>query len=231
MQVTNIDNASIELQDGEFQDELLKFAAADTFLKGTLLARKLVSDTIPVTPDGGNTGDLTLAVVANAGKTLKIGTWSLVAGTLAAGLGPWTLTDPDGAQQTVTTAGGAADDDLNFANLGVTVMVTDPGSGTAFVTGDSATFAVSAESGTPLVPYSPTGVNGAQNPKGVLTYEVTRGSAGNEPIRALVKGRVNQTRLVIDGGGSVTAAVLDALRDAGIMPVPVQQLSELDNQA
>lgn len=231
--ITNIDNASIELQDGEFQDDSLLFAASDTFVKGTLLARKLISDTIPVTPDGGNTGTYTLAPAANAGKTLKAGTWSLVAGTLSSGKGPWTLTDPDGAQQTVTTAAGAATDDLNFANLGVTVVVTDPGSGTVFATGDSATFAVSAQSGTPLVPFDPDGGNGAQNPMAVLTYEVTKASSGSLPIRPLVGGKVNKNRLIIDADGdgdSITAAILDQLRSAGIDAVPVQQLAELDNQ-
>jgi len=231
--VTNVDIYSIALANEELQDDTVLFAAADTFVKGTIMARKLVSDTVPVTPDVGNTGTFTLAVVANAAKTLKAGTWTLVAGTLSSGLGPWTLTDPEGAAQTVTTAGGVNTDDLNFANLGLTVTVTDPGSGTEFATGDSATFVVSAQSGTPLVPFSPTGVNGAQTPKALMTYEITKSGSGSLAVRALVKGKVNKSRLVIDedgDGDNVTAVIVDQLNDVGIVAVPVQQLAVLDNQ-
>jgi hypothetical protein len=114
----------IELQDGQFRDELLVFAAADTFLKGTILAR-----------------------------------------------------------------------------------VTASGKLTPFVVG---------------------GTGGAETPRCVLTYDVVRTTAGDEPIRALVKGEVNKNRLIIDAdgnGNNITAAILDQLRDYGITPVDVQVLA------
>lgn len=79
-----------------------------------------------------------------------------------------------------------------------------------------------------LVPFAPGGSGGAEIPKALLTYDVTRASAGDEPIRALVRGVVNRNRLIIaaDGNGNnITASHLDALRDYGITPIDVQQLS------
>lgn len=39
MTKTTIDNGSVELEGGEFRDELITFAGADTFAAGTILAR------------------------------------------------------------------------------------------------------------------------------------------------------------------------------------------------
>jgi hypothetical protein len=232
MTVTNCDSGSIAIGDVKHIDALLLFAAADTFLRGTLLGRKLLSDTVAVTPDGGNTGTRVLTVTVNAGRTLKVGTYTLLAGTLASGLGPWTLTDPDGISQTVTTAGGGAGDDLPFTELGLVVVVA--ATGTNFVTGDSADLVVAAQSGTPLVPYSPTGTNGAQVPLAVLPDETTRADAGSEVIRPIVWGEVNLSRLIIDADGdgdNITPAIIDQLRSNGIIASKVKQLSTLDNQA
>ncbi len=227
MVITDIDVRSVELEGGKFSDEGLLFAAADTFVKGTILARKLVNDTVSVTPNGGNTGTKALSVTTAAGRTLKIGNYSLVAGTLSSGLGPWTLTDPDGIAQTVTTAGGAADDDLVFSDHGLTVVVA--ASGTNFVTGDSAAIVPAAIAGEPLVPFDPVGTNGEQKPAAVLTYEASLTAGGTKSIRALVAGEVNANMLVIDAGGTVTKAILDQLRDVGIVATSVQQLAEYDN--
>jgi len=49
-------------------------------------------------------------------------------------------------------------------------------------------------------------------------------------IRALIFGRVNADRLVVDDGATVTAAIKDQLRSYGITPVSVSQLSQLDTQ-
>jgi len=216
---------------GRTQDENLRFAAADTFAKGTLLARKVVSD-FATTPDGGNTGTFTLAPAANAGRNLQVGTYVLTAGNLTAGVGPWTLVAPDGQSEPFDTTGGAADDDLLFPSLGITIVVTDPGSGTPFDDGDTADLVTTA--GTELVPFLPTGANGVQSPMAVLTYEVTRSSGGTLAIFAFVEGEVNKNRLIIDADGdgdNITAAHLDALRAAGVTAVDVQQLAELDNGA
>lgn len=231
--ITNVDVGAVILRDGKFQDEGLLFAAADTFAEGTILARKAVSDTITVTADGGNTGTFTLAAAPNAGRTLIAGTYVLTAGDLTAGVGPWTLTDPLGNSQIVSTAGGSSDDDLNFTALGVTVTVTDPGSGTAFDDADTADLVVAAQSGTPLVPFDPAGTGGEQEPLSVLTYEVARTSGGTERIRALVQGEVDKTKLLIDvdgDGDNITAIHLDKLRAAGIFARDMTELADLDNQ-
>jgi hypothetical protein len=67
----------------------------------------------------------------------------------------------------------------------------------------------------------------------VLTRDVTRAGAGDEPIDVLVSGVVNRTRLLIDvdgDGDNITSAILDELRSAGIHAVDVSQLDALDNQ-
>jgi hypothetical protein len=123
---TTIDTASIELADGAFRDELLTFAGADTYAKGTILGR-----------------------VTASGK---------------------------------------------------------------------------------LVPFATAAADGSEVPKAVLTYDVTRTGAGDEPIRALIGGKVNRNRLIIDAdgnGNNITNAILDQLRAAGITPIDVDQIGTL----
>lgn len=85
-----------------------------------------------------------------------------------------------------------------------------------------------------LVPYvkgGSTNENGI--PKAVLTYEVTKGEAGDKAVRVLVAGTVKKQRLVIDADAddsNVDDVVLDELRDYGIAAIDVEQLSKLDNQ-
>lgn len=70
-------------------------------------------------------------------------------------------------------------------------------------------------------------------PKAVLTYAVSAAGAGDVPVRALQKGKVNFNRLVIDSDGdnsNIDAVVMDQLRDYGIETQNVQDLSILDNQ-
>jgi len=45
----------------------------------------------------------------------------------------------------------------------------------------------------------------------------------------MIAGKVRAERLVVSGG-SVTVAILDALRRAGIVAVSVDELNALDNQ-
>ena len=70
-------------------------------------------------------------------------------------------------------------------------------------------------------------------PCAVLTYEVTATGAGDTPIRPLIGGEVNRTALVIDADGTsanIDGTVVDLLRARGIIPLPVANLSVLDNQ-
>lgn len=78
--------------------------------------------------------------------------------------------------------------------------------------------------------YDTGGAGGLGVACGVLTYPVTAGGAGDVPVAVLVRGTVNLNRILQDDGGAVTEAVVDQLRDYGIMALPVRQLAQLDNQ-
>jgi len=68
---------------------------------------------------------------------------------------------------------------------------------------------------------------------GVLAYPVAATGAGDVPVDVIVRGTVNQDRLVIDAdgdGSNVDAAVIDLLRGNSILAKPVKQLSKQDNQ-
>lgn len=78
--------------------------------------------------------------------------------------------------------------------------------------------------------YDTGGAGGLGVACGVLTYEVTATGAGDVPVAVLVRGTVNQDRILQDDAGAVTPAVVDQLRDYGILAKPVQQLAQLDNQ-
>lgn len=84
-----------------------------------------------------------------------------------------------------------------------------------------------------LVPYVKGGATNQNGiPKAVLTYPVTAAGAGDVPGRAIVKGVVDKSRLIInaDGNGTnIDNAVLDQLRNYGITPIDVLQTAYLDN--
>lgn len=70
-------------------------------------------------------------------------------------------------------------------------------------------------------------------PKAILTYAVTSTGAGDVPIRAGVAGEFRKENLIIDAdgtGANVDAAVLDQLRDYGLVSVNVTELNIVDNQ-
>lgn len=77
--------------------------------------------------------------------------------------------------------------------------------------------------------YDDNGTSPLDNCQGVLLYEVSASGAGDVPVDVCVRGTVNQNRIVIDDGGTVTAAVIDNLRNNGILAKPVAQLAIEDN--
>lgn len=85
-----------------------------------------------------------------------------------------------------------------------------------------------------LVPYVKGGVTNENGiPKAVLGYELTAAGAGALAARPIVGGRIRAADLVIDADGSavnVDAAVLDQLRDFGLVGLTTAQLSNFDNQ-
>jgi hypothetical protein len=232
IEITNCDTGSVALGGEEFRDELLVFAGADTFVPGTILARREVATSVTVgTIDraGSSDGTVTDAAVI-AGAVPKVGAYKLTCIAAASHGGVWKLEDPDGLVVSgyllMTAGSGAA---TTFKVGGLTFKVTD--GTTDFSVGDNVTLTVAADG--KLVPFDPDGVGGAQVPTAVLTYEVSRAGIGNLPIRALVAGKVNKNRLIIDkdgDGDNITTAMLDQLRSAGIVAIDVQQLAGLDNQ-
>jgi len=69
--------------------------------------------------------------------------------------------------------------------------------------------------------------------KGVLTYDAVATGAGDVAVAVLVRGTVNQDRLIIDAdgdGSNVDETVIDDLLANGILAKPVGQLGQLDNQ-
>jgi len=228
--ITTCDQGSVVMKDAEYRQDTLLFSAADTWAEGTILARQLLNNTIACVITG--TGVWTVSGSTAAGRTLQAGNYVATAGTLTSGVGTWTCAAPDGQSSTCTTT--AASDDLVFEELGLTIVVVDPGSETNFATGDIVTATVAAQTGTPLVCYDVDGTNGAQVPVGVLCYEMVQTAGGSYAGDYLMKGVVNATRLIIDAdgtGANVTDAVIDMLARTGITALAVQQTATLDNGA
>lgn len=231
MTVTNVDIGSVILKDAQFRDANLFFAANATILSGTILARRAVDATVTVTA-GANTGDgtVTLAQPSDGPVVPRVGNYVLRCTTAVANGGIFRLEDPDGAivaTGLAMTAGAGNATIIEAAGLRFTI--TD--AATDFIVGDSFTLAVAADGN--MVPYSPTGVGGAQVPLAVLTYDVTGEEDDVVPIRQMVSGQVRKNRLIIaaDGDGdNITEAMLDQLRDYGLVAIDVDELNILDNQ-
>ena len=225
---TVIDTGSIALKDEQMQDEIFTAASGKTFPAGTLLARNRVALTVtPSAVSGTGNGTCTAASVVTGEYIPKAGNYKLVCVTALANGGTFRLEDPDGqvvaGSLTLTVGAGAA---TVFKAGGLQFTITD--GGTDFVVGDFFTLPVTA--GGKLVVYDPAaGAGGAQIPVAVMVAELVTAGAGDNPIRALVRGLVNQSRLVIDAGTTITFLHLDQLRRTGIVPVDVKQLAALDN--
>lgn len=232
-EITNVDLGRCVLEAWDFSDELLVFGGADTFVEGTILARRKVGLTPTIgdiTRAGTSDGTVTAAAVVGGSKVPKVGDYVLTCIEAIANGGVWKLVDPDGelvAPYLPMTVGAGAV--TTFEVDGLSFVVTDGAND--FEVGDTVDITVAADG--KMVPFATDGAGGAQFPLAVLPHESVRTGAGNNAIRALRAGRVNKNRLVIDADGdasNVTAAILDALRAAGIMTDDVKQLSELDNQ-
>ena len=85
-----------------------------------------------------------------------------------------------------------------------------------------------------FVPFVKGGVTNQNGiPKAILTYAVTAAGAGDVQSRVGVSGSYRKQRLVIDADGddsNIDQAVIDQLRDYGLVPIDVQELNILDNQ-
>ena len=230
--ITNIDNGVAILNDAVYIDALLALAGADVIALGTILARREVSSTIA---DGvavaEDTGDGVCDACALYGNIVvpKIGDYVLTCTAEVANGGVWSLEDPNGVEilSGITMDAGAGNTTIfNSAGLGFTFSLTDGAED--FDTGDTFTITITADGD--VVPFSPTGVGGAQFARYVLDYEVEVLAQADVAVRVIQSGTVNSEKLVVDGGGTVTTAILEMLRDYKIDAKPITELNGLDNQ-
>lgn len=230
--ITNVDLGSVVLENGEFRDELLTFPGTDTYVEGTLLARRadaLVPTASAITGTGN--GTLTALSVVEGPIVPLVGAYLLTCIATVTNGGRWKLEDPNGAlvadDLEMTVGAGAAS---VFEVGGLKFTLTD--GSTDFVAG--ATFTITVAADGKLVVYAIGGAGGAQVPVAVLTYEVSRTGAGDVPVRIMRGGKVRKERLVVDADGNatnITNAILDQLqRNSNTIAVSTKQLSVLDNQ-
>lgn len=227
--IENVDQGTVIIADAIHDDVIIAFPGADTYVEGTILARKQVADAITATADVGNTGDGTFtAASVIAGDTVPlVGDYNLECVAAVTNGGTFKLEDPNGAilaNDLVMTAGAGAV--TVFYVAGMTFTITD--GATDFIVGDKAALTVAADGD--VVIFAVDGIGGAQVPSMVLTYEIVATGAADVAARAMVSGRVVHERLVIDAGGTVTDRIVDQLRDYGIVAENVTELSQLDNQ-
>ena len=226
--ITNVDNGTVILADEKFDDVVLAFPGADTYVEGTILARKEVADAVTASAFTG-TGDGTIsASVVAAGQVVPIvGAYVLTCTEAITNGGVFKLEDPNGAivaTGLTLTVGAGGTTDFDVAGLAFTITE----GGTDFVAADTATMTVAADGD--VVIYATAGTGGAQVPLMVLTYEITTTGSADVAARALIAGRVKRERLVIDAGGTVTDGIVEQLRDYSIVAQSVTDLSLLDNQ-
>lgn len=231
LEITNNVTRGVTIWDPVFEDNLITFAGVATLLAGTILARRTVAIAV-VAAAGANTGDgtVTLATVVAGPVVPLVGAYVLAVTTAVANGGVLQLVDPNGAivasDLIMTVGAGAA---TVFEAAGLEFTVTD--GGTDFIVGDSFTLTVAADG--KLVPYAIAGAGGVQLPLAVLLNELTSTGAGDLPDRPIIAGRVRRGDLVIDADGdasNLTDAIVDQLRDVGIIALATLQLAELDNQ-
>lgn len=227
MDRTVIDTGTVALGREQIQDETFTAGSAKTYVAGTILARRRVAAAItPSAVTGTGNGTVTAASVQAGDFVPKSGNWTLRCVVAATNGGTFRLEDPDGqivVAGLVLTAGSGGANPFKAGGLAFTI---NDGS-TDFAVGDTFTLPVTAVN--KMEPFDPAGVGGVQLPIGVLTYDVLAAGAGDIPIRALINGLVNQNRLAIDSGASITVLHLDSLRRSGVVAVDVKQLAGLDN--
>ncbi len=73
---------------------------------------------------------------------------------------------------------------------------------------------------------------GTAVPVAVSLSEVVAAGAGDDPVGVMLKGKIREDRLIIDGsaaGVGITDAIKDQLRDYGIIVEPATETAALDN--
>ena len=227
--IENVDQGTVILANAIHDDEILSFPGADTYVEGTILARKQVADAVTASAfTGTGSGTISASVVAAGPVVPIVGAYVLTCTAAVVNGGVFKLEDPNGAivatELTLTVADGGTTD-FEVGGLAFTVL---EGTVADFAVADFATMTVAADGN--VVIFAVDGTGGAQVPLMVLTYDITTTGAADVAARPMISGRVVRERLVIDAGGTVTDSIVDQLRDYGIVAENVAELSILDNQ-
>ena len=106
-------------------------------------------------------------------------------------------------------------------------LIEDPGAADTYVDG---TIMARLTANNKLVPFDPVGAGGAEIPNRILTYDIDLAGGADVPARTAISGYFRREKLIIDGGGTVTQAIVDQLRDADLVAVSVKELNIQDNQ-
>jgi len=209
--ITNNDLGSVVLElEGTFDGTLENVEITEqTYAEGTLLSRSAATgNLVPYAPAAleDNIVDVTVDVASipanTAPDTAVTVPGSLVGDSITVTpLGTW----PVGLEQPAGRCLVAGTVQVRIGNT--TVGAIDPGS-------QSFRFSLGHD---------------VEAPKYVLTYEVALAASSTGAVTVLSAGKVNQNRLVIHDGTTLTAAHLDALLDRPIVPVDVKQLAQIDN--
>jgi hypothetical protein len=232
MTITNYDLGSVAIGNNEYKSGKIQFPGADDYLEGTIMALKEISDTVTVTPDGGNTGNGTVTSVSPAaGDTIaSVGDYNLECVAAVTNGGVFKLEDPNGniiADNLEMQAGAGAA--TSFVAGGLEFTITD--GTTDFIVGDKFALAVAADGD--FVIYDPAGVGGAQSPRYVLREDYSSTGVADIAARVMISGKVRADRLIIDGsaaGVGITDSLKDKLKDYGIVALDAKELAILDNQ-
>ena len=231
IEITNNTCRSVRIWDPIYLYVAVVFAAAATYLKGTILAFKAVADAV-VADGTGNTGDgtVTLATVAAGVIIPAVGAYNFECTAAVTHGGVFKLEDPSGnlVVTGITLTAGAGVATVVTAG-GLTFTVTD--STNDFIVGDKFSLTV-AESNT-VVPFEKDGAGGAQLPRYILQSALTATGAGSVPQKVIISGRVRKSDLVINSDGdasNVDAVVVEQLRNYTIIADDTTLISELDNQ-
>jgi hypothetical protein len=226
--INNNDTEKLVIRDARYRQEVVKFTAAQTYLEGAILARKLLSDTVSVAADGGNTGDgtVTAAALASGGPAL-VGAYNLECTAAVTNGGVFKLEDPNGIElENAITIPAGAGNSIVFVGHGLTFTLTD--GATDFIVGDK--FSLTTTEDGVLEAYAADGVDGTEIPMSLMPRARTEASGANYPQSVLVEGEVVQSIVETAQGGALSKALIDKLLDASIVVQTGVQLLEQDNQ-
>jgi hypothetical protein len=190
-----------------------------------------------VDPNGNQLEDLTVGVAylnEHFGVTISDGAVDFIVGdfwtnaiTLAHG-GRFKLTDPDGVVlKTDIQLPGTAAGTVAVVCGGISFTLTD--GSTDFALGDLFTLTIDAGS-YKWKPYVEGANDGTGEASGLLPSEVTATASGDLYRRMLIEGEVKKDKVVVDGGGTLTDAMIKQLREKGMILLPSVEMRELDNQ-